>query len=236
MARIAAEKGAAVIINARSEELLMAVAADIEQGGAEVLVVPGDVSRQEECAAVVEKTIERFGRLDALINNAGILQPIALMAEADPKDWQYNLMVNILGPMMMIQAAIPYLRETNGRVINISSGAATTAMAGWAGYCASKAALNHITRVLAQEEPAITTLAVRPGVVDTEMQALIRSEGNKGMTEADHQRFVTLHQSGDLVSPETSSRALIALALQAPHEWSGEFLSWDDELVQKLVR
>jgi len=234
MARIAAEKGVAVALNARSEGALAAVAADIEQGGGQVLVVAGDVSRQEDCAALVEQTIGRFGRLDALINNAGILQPIAPMTAADPAGWRYNLMVNVLGPMMLIQAAIPYLRETNGRVVNVSSGAATSAKAGWASYCASKAALNHMTRVLAAEEPGITAVAVRPGVVDTEMQAVIRREGKGSMTEADHQHFVERYEKGELVAPETSARALIALALYAPREWSGAFLSWDEDKVQEI--
>lgn len=235
MARIAAENGAAVALNARSEAALEQVAADIEQDGGQVLVVPGDVSRREDCVALVERAVERFGRLDVLINNAGILQPIAPMAEADPEGWRYNLLVNVLGPMMLVQAAIPHLRATNGRVINVSSGAATGAKAGWASYCASKAALNHMTRVLAAEEPAITAVAVRPGVVDTEMQAVIRREGKGGMTAEDHQSFVNRYEKGELVSPETSARALIALALHAPQEWSGEFLSWDEERVQRLV-
>ncbi|MFZ0546164.1 MAG: SDR family NAD(P)-dependent oxidoreductase, partial [Candidatus Promineifilaceae bacterium] len=123
----------------------------------------------------------------------------------------------------------------NGRVINISSGAATRGTAGWAAYCAAKAALNQITRVLALEEPTITTLAVRPGVVDTEMQAVIRSEGKSGMIQADHQRFIGFHQSGDLLAPEIPSRALVALALHAPKEWSGDFLSWDDDRVEALM-
>ncbi|MFZ0547439.1 MAG: SDR family oxidoreductase, partial [Candidatus Promineifilaceae bacterium] len=235
MAKITAEQGAAVVINARSEDALRAVAAEIEQGGGKALVVPGDVSDPAQCAALVEQTIAQFGRIDALINNAGILEPISPIAETDPADWQYNFAVNLLGPLMLIQAAIPYLREQNGRVINISSGAATRGTAGWAAYCASKAALNQITRVLALEEPAITALAVRPGIVDTEMQAVIRSEGKSGMIQADHQRFIGFHQNGQLLPPEIPSRALVALALHAPKEWSGDFLSWDDDRVEALM-
>jgi len=234
MARIAAEMGAAVVINARSEGALEEVAAEIEQGGGTVLAVPGDVSKQADCAALVERTMARFGRLDALINNAGILEPVNPIAKADPAAWEYNLLVNVLGPMMLIQAAIPHLRERNGRVINVSSGAAVSAVPGWAAYCASKGALNQITRVLAKEEPAITAVAVRPGVVDTEMQAVIRKDGKSGMTEQDHRRFVGYHEGGELLAPEKPARALVALALHAPKEWSGEFLSWDDERVKAI--
>lgn len=234
MARIAAEMGAAVAINARSEEGLARVAGEIEAGGGQVVVVPGDVSQEGDCAAMVERVVERFGRLDALVNNAGVLEPIATMAEADAAGWGYSLMVNVLGPMMLIQAAIPHLRATAGRVVNVSSGAATGATVGWASYCASKAALNHMTRVLALEEPGITAVAVRPGMVDTEMQAVIRNEGTAGMTEADHRRFVERFEKGELVRPEVSGRALVKLALYAPLEWSGEFLSWDEKRVEEL--
>lgn len=235
MARIAAEQGAAVVINARSEEALERVAAEIEQGGGTALAVPGDVSKREDCAALVEQTIERFGRLDALINNAGILEPVNPIAKADPAAWEYNLLVNVLGPMMLIQAALPHLRERNGRVINISSGAAVSAVPGWAAYCASKGALNQITRVLAAEEPDITAVAVRPGVVDTEMQAVIRKDGASGMPQQDHQRFIGYHEKGELLSPELPGRALVTLALHAPKEWSGEFLSWNDEKVKGIM-
>jgi NAD(P)-dependent dehydrogenase (short-subunit alcohol dehydrogenase family) len=234
-ARIAAEKGAAVVINARSKEGLEEVAADIERGGGAVLVVPGDVSSPEACLALIEKAVARFGRLDALINNAGIVEPVSPIAQTDPAAWQYNLAVNVLGPLVLIQAAIPHLREQNGRVINVSSGAAVSAVAGWAAYCAAKGALNQITRVLAKEEPAITAVAVRPGVVDTEMQAVIRKEGERGMTPQDHRRFVGYHEGGELLSPEKPARALVALALHAPQEWSGEFLSWDDEKVKEIM-
>jgi NAD(P)-dependent dehydrogenase (short-subunit alcohol dehydrogenase family) len=235
MARLAAESGTAVVINARSIEALTEVAAEIEQAGGQVLAVPGDVSKPEDCTALVEQAVERFGRLDALINNAGILTPISPIAQTDPAKWQYNLAVNVLGPMMLIQAAIPHLRRTNGRVINVSSGAAVSPKAGWAAYCAAKAALNHLTRVLADEEGDITSLSVRPGVVDTEMQAEIRQDGRTGMKPADHQSFVDYHQKDQLLPPEKPARALITLALHAPLEWSGEFLSWDDEKVRELM-
>lgn len=235
MARIAASNGAAVVISARSEEALYGVAADIEQGGGEVLVAGGDVSSQDDCKTVVEKTMARFGRLDALINNAGILEPISTIATTDLEQVEYSLAVNVMGPFMLIQVAIPHLRQTNGRVINVSSGAATRGIPGWAAYCAAKAALNQITRVLAQEEPDITAVAVRPGVVDTEMQTLIRTEGRVGMGQMEHQRFVDLHNEGKLVPPDVSAQALVALALHAPPQWSGEFLSWDDEKVRVLL-
>ncbi len=238
-ARIAAEWGANLVLNARSGDEVAGVARRIcdESGeaGGEAIAVPGDVSNWEECQQLVERAVERFGSVDALINNAGVIGPFATIAEVDIEAWRYNLSVNLVGPMMLIQAALPHLRKSGGRVVNVSSGAAISPVAGWSAYCASKAALNHLTRVLALEEPAITAIALRPGIVDTEMQAQIRSDGDKGMSTSDHQRFLDYHEQGELQPPEMPGRALAALALRAPHEWSGEFLAWDEERVQQLV-
>ena len=234
-ALIAAAMGANVVLNARSAEALAEVAGQIEESGARALVVPGDVTDWDVCQALVERAVERFGRLDGLINNAGIIEPVQPIAGADVERWLYNLRVNVHGPLMLTKAALPQLRQHEGRVINVSSGASVSVVVGWSAYCTSKAALNHLTRVLAAEEPRVTALAVRPGIVDTEMQAQIRREGERGMTEGEHQRFMQYHQRGQLQPPEKPGRALAALALRAPRAWSGEFLSWDEGRVQRLA-
>jgi NAD(P)-dependent dehydrogenase (short-subunit alcohol dehydrogenase family) len=130
---------------------------------------------------------------------------------------------------------LPFLRENLGRVINVSSGAAVRAIAGSAGYCVSKAALNQFNKVLAAEEDEITAIAVRPGVVDTPMQTLVRAEGQTGMPQEVHKAFVRYHEKGELLPPEVPGHTIAVLALHAPNEWSGEFLSWDEDRVQKLV-
>lgn len=234
-ARMAARLGAAVVLSARSAEALRAVAAEIETAGGRALAVPGDVSRAEDCRALVARAVAHFGRVDAVINNAGVLEPLARIAEADPEAWTRNIVVNVVGPFLVTQAALRYLRETGGRVINVSSGAAVSAKAAWSAYAVSKAALNHFTAHLAVEEPGITAVAVRPGVVDTAMQTAIREEG-QAMEPEERARFVRLHEEGALQPPEVPGRALAVLALHAPHDWSGQFVSWDDGAVQALVR
>ena len=86
-----------------------------------------------------------------------------------------------MAPFYLTRAAVSKLRNTGGRIVNVSSGAANLALENISAYCAAKAALNHFTAVLAAEEPFITALAVRPGVVDTGMQTFIRNEGPKAM-------------------------------------------------------
>jgi NAD(P)-dependent dehydrogenase (short-subunit alcohol dehydrogenase family) len=234
-ARLVAQLGANVVLMARTEESLQALADEIEQHSGHVLVVAGDVSQPQDCQEVIQRSLERFGHIDGLVNNAGILEPIGPISEADAEAWHENWAINVLGPVMMCQAALPHLRARKGRVINVSSGAAINAVEGWGAYCLSKAAINHLTRMLAAEEPEVTSISFRPGVVDTEMQATIRERGSEGMPPAEHERFVRYHEQGDLLPPEVPGSALAVLALYARPEWSGEFMPWDHPEIQSLV-
>ncbi len=234
-ARIAAEMGANVVLNARTEGALDAVVTSIRAEGGAALAIPGDVSTPEDCRALLAAAVERFGGLDALVNNAGIIEPIAPIAEGRLEAWTQNLAVNVLGPVMLTQAALPYLRKRAGRVINVSSGAAVKVVPGWGAYSAAKAAINSFTNILAAEEPEITAIAFRPGAVDTAMQDVIRRDGATGMPDEFHKKFVNLFAGGALLPPELPGKALALLALDAPHEWSGEFIPWDDARIQKLA-
>jgi NAD(P)-dependent dehydrogenase (short-subunit alcohol dehydrogenase family) len=109
-------------------------------------------------------------------------------------------------------------------VIFVSSGAATSFTATWGPYGSSKAAINHLTGTLANEEPKITTVAIRPGTVDTEMQAEIRrSEGV--MDKKDYERFSKLHTEKQLLKPEQPGNVISRLALGADRALSGKFLT-----------
>lgn len=99
----------------------------------------------------------------------------------------------------------------------------------------SKATVNHIANTLSVEEPDVTTIAIRPGVVDTEMQNLIRSEGEQGMKE-DHVKFIELHRTGNLVQPQDPGHVLVALANNPPKELSGQMYSWNDEEMKPFNR
>ncbi len=224
-----------VALMARSAAELAEAARLIGAEGGTAVPVPGNVTKREDCARVVEKTLAEYGRIDALINNAGTIEPIAPIAAADAAAWQKNWAVNLLGPLQLTQAALPHLRARRGRVINVSSGAAEYGLPGWGAYCAAKGALNQLTRVLAAEEPLVTAVAVRPGAVNTEMQRVIREQGATGMAPDVYKRFVRKYEDGQLLPPEKPGAALAALALYAPPEWSGEFVAWDEERVQALL-
>jgi NAD(P)-dependent dehydrogenase (short-subunit alcohol dehydrogenase family) len=235
-ARIASQMEANVVLMARSADDLAAVAHEIEAAGGRALPVSGDVTRPADCQRLIAEAAQTFGGVDAVVNSAGTIRPIARIADADPRAWQENWAVNLLGPVQLTRAALPLLRQTHGRVIHVSSGAAIKVIQGWAAYCTAKAALNHFSRLLAEEEPEITSIAFRPGVVETAMQAVIRHEGAESMLDEEHARFVREHEEGILLPPEVPACALAVLALYAPPEWSGTFLPWNHEDLQSLVR
>jgi NAD(P)-dependent dehydrogenase (short-subunit alcohol dehydrogenase family) len=226
-------KKAVVVLVARTRRALEQTAAQVQAQGGTALVLAADVARAHECASIVTKTLANFSRLDALVNNAGVFQPLAAVADSDPDQWRYNLEVNLLGPYNLARAAIAPLRQQRGRIINISSGAANLPIGKASAYCAAKAGLNHFTRVLAEEEPLLTVVAIRPGVVDTAMQTYIREQG-QGVMEPDQiAYYLNLKTDGLLEPPSVPARVVAWLALHAPRPLSGEFLSYDDHRVQR---
>ena len=124
---------------------------------------------------------------------------------------------------LLIKPALPYLRQTHGRIILTSSGAATGVYSTWGAYGSSKAALNHLAATLAVEEPDITSISIRPGVVDTEMQVEVRGHNNV-MDSKDAEKFKSLHEEGKLLRPDQPGNVIGRLVLNAGNELSGKFL------------
>ncbi len=236
IARWLASAGAAVVCTARSADSLGKLAESIRRDGGRAVPVSLDVSRRQECEETVEKTVSTFGRIDALVNNAGVLDPVAPLADADPDQWQHNIAVNLLGPFYLIRAALPCLRAVGGRVVNISTGAAVKVIEGWSAYCAAKAGFAHLTRVLAAEERQIIAVSLRPGVVDTAMQKRIRQVGPERMPPDKAAYFQDLKDSGKLEPPSVPARSAAWLALYAPADWSGELLDYDDPRIAEPAK
>ena len=236
IASIAAEHGAKVVLTARSEAELALQAKEIQQNGGTVQSIVGDISRYDDCRRIIDQTLETYGRIDVLVNNAGTIEPLDPVSEANHTEWAYHMAVNLLGPMQMCQLAIPYLRQTKGKVINLTSHAAEVSIPGASAYGSSKAALNRFSMTLAVEEPDITVILFIPGEVDSPMQGVIREKGKGKTSDETYQYFVTLHEQGKLLPPRIPALAAASLALKAPHELSGKILQWDDERVHKLVK
>lgn len=231
----AASFGAAVVLSARSRKALEETADRAASGGSPVEVVAGDLRDEHVCRNVVAAAEKHFGRIDALVNNAGVLQPLARIDDLDVVQWSAHWETNLLVPLYLTSLCLPELRRCSGHVVNISSGAAVGAHVGWGAYCASKAALEMSTKVLAAEEPDITAIALRPGLVDTDMQEVVRTRGGIVMGEDDHRRFIEAHERGELIPPEEAGRVAAVLALFAPREWSGTAMARDDERIAELL-
>ncbi|MCP4366573.1 MAG: SDR family oxidoreductase [Deltaproteobacteria bacterium] len=220
--------GNKVVISARSKAGLLECADEVEKLGGKALAVPMDVSDPEACRGLVSKTIDTFGRIDGVVNNAGVVTPLASIEKADPAVWKYCMGVNVIGPFHMTKFSLSHIRKSRGRIINVSSTAANIPIDSAAAYCASKAALNQFTSVLAAEEPDIITVAIRPGVVDTDMQAYLRREGPRVMPKKTADYYIDLKLNKNLEPPKMPARSIAWLVLHAPTKMSGTFRSYDD--------
>lgn len=169
-ARRFAADGMTVVIHSRSSrDAGVALAAEL--GGT---YLQADLEREDEAAALVPQVLAAHGRLDVLVNNAGISWPVP-HAELDglsAADWRRLLEVNLIAPWLLCTAALPALRESQGAIVNVTSHAGVRPKGSSVAYAASKAALNHVTKLLAAAlGPEVRVNAVAPGLVDTPMTA-----------------------------------------------------------------
>ena len=165
-----AREGARVAINARSEESIGPVAEEVED--AEVLALAADVSKSAEVERMVGETVERFGKIDVLVNKAGLLGPRVRIEEYPEDEWREVIDANLTGPFLVSKAAIPHLPE-GGSVINVVSGVSIEGRAGWGAYSVSKFGIEGLTQILAAELTGrgIRVNAVDPGGMRTDMRA-----------------------------------------------------------------
>ncbi|KAG8865223.1 hypothetical protein FRB96_000113 [Tulasnella sp. 330] len=200
-------------------------------------IFEGDVTSATATENAVETALSTYGSLSALVLNAGTLHPLGRIDTPNLVDeWKSLFDVNFFSLVQTIQMALPHLRKIGGRVVFVSSGAATGGSAGWGAYSASKAAMNSLCRTLAAEEPDIVAVALRPGAVDTEMQSTIRAIGAAHMSPKDLAKFTGLYETGTLVKPEDSGHVIAALAVNAGKDLTGKFVSWDEEAMAPFRR
>jgi NAD(P)-dependent dehydrogenase (short-subunit alcohol dehydrogenase family) len=161
LAKLFARRGHPLVINARGEEALRSAARELS-AFTQVVAVPGDVS---EVAETIAAKAKGFGRVDVLVNNASELGVMLPLLDTPWQTLERVFRVNVVAPMHLIQL----LRPTT--VVNITSDAATNTYPRWGGYAASKAALEHASRILAAEQPEMRVLVIDPGDMNTEMHA-----------------------------------------------------------------
>ena len=176
-AAMLAAEGAAVAIAARRRERLEGLAARMTSGGGRVLVLEADVTGEQQARDAVRRTVSELGRLDILINNAGVMI-LGRVERADPAQWRQMLDVNVAALMILSHAALPHLLEAAAGeprhvadIVNISSVAGRAARAGSGAYNATKWAVNAFSEALRQEVTGqhVRVGLVEPGAVDTEL-------------------------------------------------------------------
>ena len=167
-----AREGVSLVINSRSEDSLEPVAGEAKETGAEVLAIPADVSVEAEVERLVNESVRRFGGIDVLVNNAGVLGPRVPIEEYPEDEWRKVLDANLTAPFLLIRTVIPRMPE-GGSIINMTSGVSVEGRAEWGAYSVSKFGLEGLTQILAAElkERGIRVNSVDPGGMRTEMRA-----------------------------------------------------------------
>ena len=206
---------------ARSKEPLQELQ---EKYPEQVKPLVGDFADLSLGKKAVELANGTWNRLDGLIVNHGVLNPVKRIADVDAEDWKVCFDINVFSAVAIIKAALPGLRQSKGKIVLVSSGAAVGAYATWGAYGASKAALNHIAMTLAVEEPDITSISIRPGTVDTNMQRDIREIHHTTMDKTDAEKFASLKAEGKLLRPDQPGHVIAKLSLDAPKDLNGHFL------------
>ncbi len=167
-----AREGARLALAARSESELEQTVAAVSEMGGQAIAVPTDITSQAHTERLSEAAVERFGRIDVLVNNAGISGPIGPLQDNDIAEWVDTINVNLTGTFLVCRAVIPVMiGQGSGKIINLSGAGAANAWSNMSAYCSSKVAVVRLTEVLAQEleHQGITVNALGPGSVHTTM-------------------------------------------------------------------
>ncbi len=167
-----AREGVNLVINSRSEDSLGQVAGESQETGAEVLAISADVSAESDVERLVDESVRRFGRIDVLVNNAGLLGPRVPIVEYPEDEWRRVLDANLTAPFLLSKAVIPHIPE-GGSIVNVTSGVSVEGRAEWGAYSVSKFGMEGLTQILAAElkDRGIRVNSVNPGGMRTEMRA-----------------------------------------------------------------
>ncbi|MCE8007180.1 SDR family oxidoreductase [Aestuariivita sp.] len=225
-ARVFAAAGANVGLMARRTHSLSELSAEI---GETALAIGGDVSRYGDVAGAVQACVDRFGGLDILINNAGVVEPISHLAQADPEAWGAVIDINLKGVFYGMRAAVPVMTAGGGgTILTVSSGAAHGPVEAWSHYCASKAGAAMLTRCLDKEERAngIRAMGLSPGTVATQMQREIKASGINPVSQLDW---------SDHIPADWPARALMWMCGADADAHIGEEISLRDEGIRRKV-
>lgn len=225
-ARIFAAAGANVALVARSSEAIAELAGEI---GDKAIAIPCDIARYWEMHQAVEACVKTFGSLDILINNAGVIEPVAHLAEADPDAWGQVIDINLKGVFHGMRAALPVMLDNGGgTVLTIGSGAAHGPVEAWSHYCSSKAGALMLTKMADKEygDKGVRAISLSPGTVATQMQREIKASGINPISKLDW---------SDHIPPEWVAKTLLWMCGAEADTYLGAEISLRDEGIRAQV-
>lgn len=242
--RFAAE-GAKLILAARTASELKAITDIVKAKGGTAHFLVTDVTVSSEVASLVQKSIELHGRIDILVNAAGVYGPIGRAWEVDASEWANTFSANLFGPFLLCQSVVPHMIRTGGgKIVNFSGGGATSPLCRFSAYGVSKAALVRLTETLAEEvkEFNIQVNAIAPGAVDTRLQDSVLAAGERA-GDLLH-RIRRLRETGEGgTQREVPAELAVFLASEASLNLTGRLISapndkwesWTEERIEQVM-
>lgn len=221
-----ANRGCKVVLAARSLERIQNLAETICSQQGQALALACNVADDQALDMVVQQTLTHFGKVTALINNAGVIEPIARLEHTDITQWREAIQINLVGAYLGVRAVLPHFyKQGQGVIVNVSSGAARTPLEGWSAYCSSKAGLAMLTQTISLEAEgrSVNVYGFAPGLVDTDMQGQIRASGINQVSRL---------ARDTLSSPADAAKAVAWLCLHSPQDISGQELDIRDTVLR----
>ena len=221
-----AQKGAIVILAAQDEQKLAHVAREI---GSAARVHVLNIAKPEQVEKMISQTLNEFGKIDIVVNNAGRIKPIQRLVDIKIEDWNNIIDVNLKGVFYGFKLAIPsMLKSGGGTFLTLSSGAAHNPLEAWSHYCASKAAVNMLIRCVDLEyrHYGIRSIGLSPGTVATNMQREIKKSKINQVSQLEWSAHI---------DPKWPAKALVWLASYPGNEYLGKEVSLRDEAIRQQI-
>ncbi len=235
------EQGAAAALVSRTQRELDEGVAEVRARGGQAISSLLDVSNWDMVEWTAHQIEEALGPIDLLVNNAGVLEPLGKLWETDPEQWARSIDINLSGAYYCMRAVLPgMVQRGRGVIVNIGSGAASSAAPGWSAYAASKAGLDQLTRSLAVDlkSAAVRVYSLHPGIVETQMQEVLRSATPDRLPPERRQFFVDQKAAGKVLDPSVPARAITWLCSPQCDLENGAVIDLRDqpELLERIDR
>lgn len=236
-----AEEGAVVVLLSRTERELQETLHLVHASSPNSYYAVGDIASERDVRSIVGAAAERFARIDALVNNAGVQPPIGLFADTELSEWWRTMEVNLLGTATMVKFVLPImLRQKKGKIVNLSGGGATGPRQNFSAYGVSKTAVVRFTETLALEvrDQHVDVNAVAPGVINTRMLKEVLEAREKAGSEY-HQAQKLESQGGD--DPKLAAELIAFLVSKESDGITGKLISakwdpWREKYFQNILR